>query len=496
MLPVFLGGRENNGERFVISRAPELDQSPVKLAAALKMKRHMLLLSLLSLLQFVLAHFVLIQQFPNSGDEQAYLYQAELFSRGQLYAEDPIYDRAHPLNKFVAADAMDDTEGRRFSKYDPGWPALLSLGAWLRMEGLVAPLLGALTVFLLLSYVRKRIGNEFVTTAWRLVTLCSFFFLSVSNFGSHTASMAFLFSAFFLYDGTIERPPEHCRWRLLSVGLLLGYASLIRYIDWIPLLGWIAFDLLRQRKTKGLILVLLGFGLLASLHLFYNKLVTGNALTPPGVHFARGSVEVHFGFFLTGFETTAIRLRRVLYAFPPASLILLCLIRPCRSVRLKAYLTLFALNVIVYFLYAGGVAGPGPRYYFPYFPFLILAVVEVYRLTRSHKIARIGWPAAVASLVVCSFIYADGQTRDIYKRRDLERTVAAIPEKKKIILLESGTYKMEIPDLVRNPPDLWSADILYLAYGDGVGIADLLKRFPGHSVFLYRYPGSLRPWKG
>ena len=459
------------------------------------MKRKILLLSLLSLLQFVLVHFVLIQQFPNSGDEQAYLYEAQLFSRGQLYAEDPIYDWAHPLHKFVATDAMDDTGGRRFSKYDPGWPALLTPFTRLGLEGLVAPVLGALTVFLLLSHVSKRIGEEFVGTAWWLVTLCSFFFLSVANFGTHTAAMAFLFGAFYLYDNTLDREPEHYRRRLLSVGLLLGYVSLIRYIDWIPLLGWIGFDLLRRRKIKGLVLVLLGFGLVASLHLFYNKLLTRDALTPPGVHFARGTSEVHFGFFLTGFETTAIRLRRVLYAFPPAILILLCLIRPCRSVRLKTYLTLFALNVIVYFLYAGGVAGPGPRYYFPYFPFLFLAVLEVYRLNREQCLGKFGWYATMACLVVCSFIYADGQTRDIYRRRDLERTIAAIPEKKRIILLESGTYKMEIPDLVRNPPDLWSADLLYFAYGDGMGIADLLRRFPEHSVYLYRYPGELRPWK-
>jgi hypothetical protein len=82
-----------------------------------EMKRKILLLSLLSLLQFVLVHFVLIQQFPNSGDEQAYLYEAQLFSHGQLYAEDPIYDRAHPLNKFVAAGC----DGRY------RWPPLLEI---------------------------------------------------------------------------------------------------------------------------------------------------------------------------------------------------------------------------------------------------------------------------------------------------------------------------------------------------------------------------------
>jgi hypothetical protein len=185
----------------------------------------------------------------------------------------------------------------------------------------------------------------------------------------------------------------------------------------------------------------------------------------------------------------------VLYTFPPVVLLLLCLIRPRQSARLSVYLALFALNVSVYFLFAWAPAGPGARYYFPYFPFLFLAVVEVYRLMRAQTIGRIGWRVSMVCLILCSVGYAAVQTCQIYRRRDLERTVTMIPEKKKVILLESGTYKMEIPDLIRNPPDLWSADTLYLDYHDGGGINDLLKRFPGHNVYLYHYPGSLRPWK-
>jgi hypothetical protein len=161
---------------------------------------------------------------------------------------------------------------------------------------------------------------------------------------------------------------------------------------------------------------------------------------------------------------------------------------------LKVYLALFALNVSVFLLYSWGVSGPGPRYYFPYFPFLFLAVVEVYRLTRAQTGGRIGWLVLMVCLILCSVGYATVQTCQIYKRLDLERTVATVPEKKKVILLESGTYKMEISDLIRNPPDLWSADTLYLDYHDGGGINDLLKRFPGHKVYLYHYPGSLTPW--
>jgi len=458
------------------------------------MKRKILFLSLLSLLQFLLIHFVLIQGFANSGDEQALLFQGKLIARGQLYVEDPIYDHANPLNKYVAADAMDDSGGRRFAKYAPGWPALLSLGVRLRAEWLVAPVLGALTVFLLLSYVRKRIGEGFVPMTWWLVTLCAFFGFSVANFGTHTATMACLFAAFFVYNGTLdERQSERSHWWLFAVGLLLGYCALIRYLDWIPLMGWIAFDLLRRRKIKGLVLVLLGFALLASGHLFYNHALTGNAFLPPFVHDVNNR-GTSLGISWSGFTVSAIRLERVLYAFPPA--ILLLLIRPNRSAELKKYLTLFVLEVCLYFFYPWGVAGPGPRYYFPYFPFLILAVIEMYRLSYDQWIGLVGWRLALTGLVICSFVYGTGQTRDIYRRRDLERMVATIPGTKRIILLQTGTFEMVIPDLIRNPPDLWSADTLYFAYEDGVGIANLLKRFPEHTIYTYRYPGTLKAWRG
>lgn len=464
------------------------------------MKHKVLFLSLLSLLQFVGVHFLLVQHFPNSGDEQAFLFQGRLFSHGQLYVEDPIYDRSHPLNKFVHADALDDKEGRRFSKYDPGWAVVLAPFAIMKAEWLAAPLLGALTIFLLLTHVNKRIGKEFVAPMWGLVMFCSFFFLSVANYGNHTLTMAILLGVFMLYDATADFPSAPYLGRLFFIGLLLGYCSLVRYLDWIPLMAWIGFDLLRQRKFKGLISVALGFGLVASAHLFYNKSLTGNAFLPPAVDDARHYTAVQrlgasLGFSWRGFLVTGTRLLRTLYAFPPAVFVLLCLFRGCRSVQFKICTILCALAVSTYLVYAWTPAGPGPRYYFPYFPLLFLAVIEGYRLNRNWIVAQIGWPLAFAALVICSSVYATDQAFEIYRRRDLERTVATLPDTKKIILLETGTYKMEIPDLVRNPVDLWSADTLYFDYSDGAGVDDLLRRFPKHAVYVYRYPGSVTPWK-
>ena len=462
------------------------------------MKKRILFLTFLSLVQFLLVHFFLLQRFVNSGDEQALIFQAKMFSQGRLYLDDPIYDPKNPLHKFVAADAMDDSAGRRFSKYDPGWPALMAPGAWLHLEWLVAPLLGAFTVFLLLSEVRKRIGDEFVLVAWGLIALCSFFSLSVANFGTHTATMVCLLSAFILYESTSgDRPSGHPWWRLVGVGLLLAYCSLVRYLDWIPLLTWIAFDLLRRRKIKEFIPLLLGLGFMAPCHLFYNRILTGNAFIPPFVHDVNNT-GTSLALSWTAFPTTGIRIWRTLFALPPVGLLLFALMKLRLSGRMKTYLVIFGLHVGLYFFFPWSPAGPGPRYYFPYFPFLILAIVEWHRVNRDQGSAKIGWRVAMAGLVVCSFVWGWGQTLEIYRRRDLERMVATIPETKRIILLQSGTYKMEIPDLIRNPPDLWSADTLYFAFGDsdGAGIEPLLKRFPNHRVYTYRYPGTLQPWNG
>jgi hypothetical protein len=460
------------------------------------MTRKCLFLSLLFLAEVLLVHFFVLQRFPNSGDEQAYLFQARLYARNQLYVEDPIYDRANPLERFVRADALDDMAGRRFPKYDPGWPLLLSVGSRLGAEWLIAPLLGATTVFLLLCYIRKRIGEQFVWPAWSLVVLCSFFVCSVANFGNHTAAMSCLFAAFFLYDGIAREPDSPGRsWQFLCVGLLLAYCSLIRYLDWIPLMAWIAFELVRRRRIKALGCVLLGFALLVWVHLLYNKIMTGDALQPPAVHHALGTQDASLTLSWGSFENTAIRLFRVLFTFPPVLLLLLSLKRPFFSTNLRTFVLLFALNVSIYLLYALGPAGPGPRYYLPYFPFLFLAVIEVYRLHRTERIATIGWRVSLVCLLLCSGLYAGIQAVTVYRRLDLERNVGRLPEKKKVILLQTGTYKMGITDLIRNPLDLWTADTVYLDYGDGEGLEKLLARFPEHRVYSYRYPGSLTPWE-
>jgi hypothetical protein len=451
--------------------------------------KRILVLSLISLLQFCAAYFFVLQHFANSGDEQSYLFQAELFAHGKLFVEDPLYDRAHPLNHYIAADAIDDIGGRRFSKYPPGWPALLALGFRVGAPWLVSPVLAAFTIYLLLSYVRRRMGEEYVDLTWWLLTLCPFFFLSVASYGSHTAAMAFLFAAFCLYD---DASPQ----RFFFAGVLLGFSALIRYLDWIPLALLIAVELARTGKIKGLLSFGIGLSLLCSCHLLYNDLLSGNALISPTSLYAKGGLHDHLVASWRGFELTAIRLKRLVYALPPVLLLMLFFKSYWRREARRIYLALFALNVAIYFFYVGAVGGPGPRYLLPYFPFLVLAIVEGLRVRAldSRFVRRAGL-AVLCAQVVLGCIYAVTQWRETYERKDLERSVARISAPKKILLLQTVTDKAELPDLIRNSPEIWSADTLYFTYDQNRALFDLLKRFPEHKVYLYRYPGAVTDWQ-
>jgi len=151
------------------------------------------------------------------------------------------------------------------------------------------------------------------------------------------------------------------------------------------------------------------------------------------------------------------------------------------------------MNVVIYFFYPASVGGPGPRYFLAYFPFLVLAIVDLYRWICQHPspAARHLWHFAIASLIVCNVVFATKEGYTLYWRRDLERTVRQIKDGKNIVLLKTGTYKTASGDLTRNPPALSSADNLYFAWCTKPERDALLSRFPGYNVFVYEYPGHL-----
>src|SRR5437764_459246 len=107
---------------------------------------------------------------------------------------------------------IPDDHGRAFSRYPPGWPALLAIGAKLGVPWLVNPLLGTLLMLLMLAHVERRMGKELVGVTCLLIGLCFFICYYAAFFRSHIASALFVFAAFLVYEAAERRQPCSRLW--------------------------------------------------------------------------------------------------------------------------------------------------------------------------------------------------------------------------------------------------------------------------------------------
>ncbi len=473
------------------------------------MNAQRLLLAACSLLLALFVFFVPNQQFANSADDWSYLYQARLFASGSVFAQDALYDKANRLQQYIGTNCVTDYQGRRFSKYPPGWPLLLATGALVGAEWLVGPLLGAVLVFLVLLHVERRIGREWVTSAWLLLALCAFFSYTLQSYRSHTATMLCLFGAFLLYEGGRKaeggRRPEgqngrkadagRRAWRVFACGALVGFAALVRYVDWIPLALWMTYDLVRRKRIAHLSLFAAGFALIACGNLVYDMLLSGNPLATPTALNSTVGPHDRLAVSWRGFLVTGIRLGALLYAFPPVLGLAFLTRRYWQGSRFRVHAALFLMAVGLYFFYVAAIGGPGPRYLAAYFPFLVITVVDGWRwlFAADAPRARRLWRWAIVAQVLGSLVFAGIEIRRVYERTDLERAVARLEPADKIVLLKTGPRGETWADFTRNPPVLSSAHVLYFGWGDGAGLDRLVARFPGREVFVYEYPGTLRP---
>ena len=74
-------------------------------------------------------------------------------------------------------DHLVVTNGRWFSMYLPGYPALLALFLLIHSEWFLSPLLGSLTVWLWLSYAKRWYGMKVAVVLGLLMLPTSEFFL-------------------------------------------------------------------------------------------------------------------------------------------------------------------------------------------------------------------------------------------------------------------------------------------------------------------------------
>jgi hypothetical protein len=236
---------------------------------------------------------------------------------------------------------------------------------------------------------------------------CFFLCYYAASFRAHTATAVFVFAAFLFHDYA-ERHPYLSKLCLLCAGALLGYSAMIRYIDWVPLAAWISVSLLRRKQFANLVLSGAGFGLVASGNLVYDTLLSGDPFELPAALHRSSGMGDRLVISWSGFIVTMVRLANLLWVFPPALLLAILWRRYHPSSELKMYVTLFSMAVAIYFFYPAAAGGPGPRYFLAYFPFLILAITDLYRRIcyDSAPAVRQLLNVAIVSLILCSLVFA------------------------------------------------------------------------------------------
>jgi 4-amino-4-deoxy-L-arabinose transferase-like glycosyltransferase len=359
----------------------------------------------------------IFEHVPHSEDEVAYVFQAKVFAQGRLAAPTPLNSDAF-WTPFVV-----DYKGRRFGKYPPGWPALLSLGIRLQAPWLVNTLLSAFTLALIawLGARWYRASTGLWAAGLGLLTP-GFLFLS-SSLLSHAASLFWATLALVTLSQLIENqnasPASYVTRRApylaFATGLALGATFVTRPFAAVGIGAAVGVFLLvlviRRELSWTLLPWLVGGGCVTGALLpLYWWAVTGEprfnayVLVWPYDQVGLGPEIGPQGYDLVDaiFINTRLKLEALaigLFGWPGWSNLIFLLI-PFLTRRANRWdwlllSTLAGMIVVHNFYWAfGGVDGGFPRYYYDALPALLLLTARGIQITAellARWRPRLGW---------------------------------------------------------------------------------------------------------
>jgi hypothetical protein len=474
---------------------------------------------------------LVFERVPHVNDEISYLFQAKLFQSGRLFAPSPcgreFFDFPHIIN-----------DGKWYSIYPPGFPALLVVGLAFRAPWLINPILAALAVFLFFLLGTEIYSRPVGLLAAVLAAISPWFLLMSSTMMSHTSSL-FFNTLFLLFLFRFLRKPS------LGLGLAAGtgwgMAFLIRPLNALffslVFLVFLAFRLLKnpENRARRSALILLAaalafFGLL----LLYNVLTTGAPFRMGYLVRYGPSYSVIFGRAATlgsdftplaGAIQMAENLRALnsdLFGWPISSFLamlpLLWLSRLNPEDRKKDLLLLSGIGflVVVFSFFWGAFVFIGARMLFDALPlFLLLSargIAEIPGLIKrispglNGPTVRKLTAVLLSALAVYAFVYHLPQrlrpphAHWYFERYDyrfagtsgrLGRTIAGLNLGRALVILKfwhrpPPTFPEEGgwgSGFLHNDPDL-KKDIIYIRARDK-SYAELFSCYPDRNVFVY-----------
>jgi len=422
-----------------------------------------------------------------SSDEWSYLMQAHIFSHGQLAVPSPaqreFFDHVHIVNN-----------GRYYSKYPPGWPALLALGVWLGVPRLVNPVLGAGTLLLIYAIGKQIYTPRMAFLAALFALVSPYFLFNTASYFSHTASLFFVaLLLFLLMQGWQKGGALY----FLLAGLSGSAAFLVRPFDQCAILVPVGLGLVVSvvRKRLGVRhVVLFGLGQLTGLLLlcFYNWLQNGHPLVT-GYHVADQWMERWFGLELWMWHYSASYLWKLLtWSFPGLpmlALVALCASAPERVQRWERCLVSILLVLIAAYALIVFPEGPGygPRYYYSGFLAIPLLGARgcMWLLERTSR--RLSIPLLLGAALLHVGVLVPYHSllvyRVIYAQNDFARQVQRLNPGPALVFLAPDPESGQAP--TRNTIDFQGPIVYALDRGEQNPL--LMQAYPGRRSFLYQY---------
>lgn len=253
-----------------------LERGAIAVAAGPSRRRAALALGLLGAL-LGLAATVAFEHRPQSVDSVALLFQAKILASGALYGQAP------PLAEFFVIPHMVTLDGKWFSQYPPGHPALLALGVLIDAPWLVPVLLSLASAGLLYGFATRVYDRTTGNVTLLLLVISPFFWMMGARMMNHVSSLAGL--ALFLYAWARAEASEggEVRWMLVA-GMGLGMSFLSRPLEALAVgavaLAFAAPAAVRGGRRAGLLALGAGFALLSVFYLGFNGITTGDPLRP------------------------------------------------------------------------------------------------------------------------------------------------------------------------------------------------------------------------
>jgi hypothetical protein len=440
-----------------------------------------------------------------SGDESAYIFQAQLFAQGKLTAEAP---GAGPVaaSSLLADSAVRQKvfryqhhltyQGRWFGKYPPGWSAVLAPAMLLHLERLVNPLAG-----LAILWVTWRIGlllfNAMVAELALLLLVASpFFTLSCVDYLSHAFAGLLLIVALYClllaWRRNLPEPSAHpfprypAGWYLAGMMLSLFLLCLVRpYVAaWTgTILGIGALWVMRFRAKDSLLLISVG-GVTAALAVFlllaFNKLLTG-AYWPYTYALYTGTAgiaEVAFSpsqlwVNLTTLTATSLG-ETVLASFPFVfPLAAFAVWRDRRRSKIVLLLAALVASLIVAYLGQNhsSFSLTGERYYFETFSIVAILAAWGWVLLWRHRLFATAKLVLAALVLSQAMLYPAFLGRLVQAHEPSRQVISALSQiraESAVVFLQSS-HRFRAFDLNPNVPD-WRLAPLFIMVDPGAAL--------------------------